>query len=280
MRARSEGARVRTMYGDGGVPRLLAAALLLCLLGGPAPASPGGWHHKVRRGETYYRIAGLYYGDPNRWEEIARANPRFRENALPEGAVLFIPRGDPERGPEPVRPVSYRSARGLFAQWAPGEVLREKGGTAFAAGFALYALPIFLFALIFQTLAIWVGAKAARIPGMGFGLALKVSALTGAAYAIFLVFATLLGIAITVVAAPSHAQTFADLQAKALPLLRRPEIEVALLGILPVAYAAIGFRTVQRMTNAAPARAVFVAGATMLAPTLAAAILVRPVLFP
>jgi nucleoid-associated protein YgaU len=63
----------------------------------PAPAADaaaqGPRQHVVAPGDTLAKISRQYYGTPNRWDEIQRANPDLikNENALPIGATLQIP---------------------------------------------------------------------------------------------------------------------------------------------------------------------------------------------
>lgn len=71
----------------------------------PAPAaagSSGGWtganaerQYKVRKdGETFYEIARHTLGNPDRWGEIYRLNPRYEpQNPVPAGTVLRMPAG-------------------------------------------------------------------------------------------------------------------------------------------------------------------------------------------
>ncbi len=63
----------------------------------PRPAPPA-WpkRHAVVAGDTLRSLAGRYYGDPNLWERIYRANPGQVDRGLPvEGAVLVIPSPKP-----------------------------------------------------------------------------------------------------------------------------------------------------------------------------------------
>lgn len=249
----------------------LVAGVWLALASEAAAAQ--GWRHMVRRGDTLYRIAERYYGDPSRWVEIQRANPRIRPDALPEGAVLFIPRSGIRRGVEPVRPVS--PARGLLARWSRSGLLRNGWRPEMLAGLALYAVPLLLLLLVFQTSAIWLGGKLFRVPEMDFRQALKTTFVSVGAYVVFAVFAVLLGLAFVVVGAPGRP-VLSDLASKVLVLLARPAVGVALLSIIPATYAAVGFRSLQRTSGAPAGRAALVATMAMLLPGLALAILVRP----
>lgn len=52
-----------------------------------APASGGGRHHTVAKGDTLYSLAQRYYGNRSRWREILAAN----KGVLPgESAPLKI----------------------------------------------------------------------------------------------------------------------------------------------------------------------------------------------
>lgn len=65
----------------------------------PSPAIPAEAstdaprQHIVAPGDTLAKISRQYYGTPNRWDEIQRANPDVikNENTLPIGATLQIP---------------------------------------------------------------------------------------------------------------------------------------------------------------------------------------------
>lgn len=59
----------------------------------PEPATSTPRQHVVAPGDTLAKISRQYYGTPNRWYEIQRANPDVikNENNLPIGATLRIP---------------------------------------------------------------------------------------------------------------------------------------------------------------------------------------------
>ena len=58
---------------------------------GAPPGTPSPRRHKIRRGDTLWSIAQKVYGDPERWPDIARANPQHDPNRLQIGAVLRLP---------------------------------------------------------------------------------------------------------------------------------------------------------------------------------------------
>lgn len=47
--------------------------------------------HVIARGDTYWDLAGEYYGDPTMWSKIDEANPDMRARGLEVGAELTIP---------------------------------------------------------------------------------------------------------------------------------------------------------------------------------------------
>lgn len=57
------------------------------------PASPagGGRQYKVQKGDTLFRIAKTHYGDGNRWQQIASANPGLTPTTLQAGATIVVP---------------------------------------------------------------------------------------------------------------------------------------------------------------------------------------------
>jgi len=63
------------------------------------PPPPEKWPklHKAETGETLRSIASKYYGNPNLWERIYRANEKHISKGLPvEGSVFTIPAPPPE----------------------------------------------------------------------------------------------------------------------------------------------------------------------------------------
>jgi hypothetical protein len=57
----------------------------------PVVQPPVAMRHTVRRGETLYKIARLYYGVPEKWPLIAQANGIRSPADLRVGRVLVIP---------------------------------------------------------------------------------------------------------------------------------------------------------------------------------------------
>ena len=53
--------------------------------------APLAVRHTVRRGDTLYRIAGRYYGNPEKWRVIADANGILRPSDLRVGMTLLVP---------------------------------------------------------------------------------------------------------------------------------------------------------------------------------------------
>ena len=59
-----------------------------------APAStPAGTSHQylVQKGDTLFRIAKTHYGDGNRWQQIASANPGLTPSSLKAGSTIVVP---------------------------------------------------------------------------------------------------------------------------------------------------------------------------------------------
>ncbi len=56
----------------------------------PAPAPPKKTY-TIRKGDTLWSLAKKFYGNGNRWKEIAVANDIADESKLPIGKVLRIP---------------------------------------------------------------------------------------------------------------------------------------------------------------------------------------------
>lgn len=64
----------------------------------PAPSAPAvspqpaaGRVHTVQKGDTLWRLATLYYGNGQRWPDIARANSIADPSKLRIGQTLVIP---------------------------------------------------------------------------------------------------------------------------------------------------------------------------------------------
>jgi 5'-nucleotidase len=58
----------------------------------PAPASGyGSRQYRVIRGDTLFRIAKTHYGDGNRWQQIASANPGLTPASLKAGSTIVVP---------------------------------------------------------------------------------------------------------------------------------------------------------------------------------------------
>lgn len=47
--------------------------------------------HVISAGDTYWDLAGKFYGDPRMWKKIDTANPNFRARRLPVGETLIVP---------------------------------------------------------------------------------------------------------------------------------------------------------------------------------------------
>lgn len=80
----------------------------------PVPATAdgqpvaGGWHHRIKRGETGLSIANAYRVP---WSRIAAANNIDRNATLYVGQVLFIPSSPPAARPAPPRTASRPATR-------------------------------------------------------------------------------------------------------------------------------------------------------------------------
>ncbi|MBS0631536.1 MAG: LysM peptidoglycan-binding domain-containing protein [Verrucomicrobia bacterium] len=75
-------------------PGTAAAAVLQPAPATPAPeAAPAPRTHTIVPGDSLTKISKKYYGTPNRWEEIMKANPGVIKNSesIPLGAVITIP---------------------------------------------------------------------------------------------------------------------------------------------------------------------------------------------
>ena len=54
--------------------------------------TPGGAkQYRVQKGDTLFRIAKSYYGDGNRWQQIAQANPGLTPASLKAGSTIVVP---------------------------------------------------------------------------------------------------------------------------------------------------------------------------------------------
>ena len=69
----------------------------------------GDIRHTVQRGETLWGIANRYYGDGDRYMEIARANHLKNPSAINTGQVLTIP-GTAKAAPKPETPAPVQTA--------------------------------------------------------------------------------------------------------------------------------------------------------------------------
>ena len=56
-----------------------------------APAATGQQTHVVQRGDTLWSVSRRFYGNGNRWREIAQANGITNERRLIIGQTLIIP---------------------------------------------------------------------------------------------------------------------------------------------------------------------------------------------
>jgi len=55
--------------------------------------------YEIQSGDTFWTIAESYYGDPNRWTDIVRANQHVDPRRLGIGQVISLP--EATSGPEP-----------------------------------------------------------------------------------------------------------------------------------------------------------------------------------
>ena len=56
------------------------------------PTGPSaGNTHVVKKGETFYSLAKLHYGNGKQWQRIASANPGVTPSSLKVGQTLIIP---------------------------------------------------------------------------------------------------------------------------------------------------------------------------------------------
>ena len=59
---------------------------------GAGAASAGGSRkYRVQKGDTLFRIAKSHYGNGNRWQQIAAANPGLSPASLQAGATITVP---------------------------------------------------------------------------------------------------------------------------------------------------------------------------------------------
>ncbi len=59
--------------------------------GGVAPAAAGGGTYTVQKGDTLWSIAQRFYGNGQRWQDIAAANPQVDAKRLIVGQQLVMP---------------------------------------------------------------------------------------------------------------------------------------------------------------------------------------------
>ena len=58
----------------------------------PGAASPAaGQSYTVKKGDTLFGIAKTHYGDGNKWQKIASANPGLTPSTLKIGQVVVVP---------------------------------------------------------------------------------------------------------------------------------------------------------------------------------------------
>jgi 5'-nucleotidase len=50
-----------------------------------------GQSYTVKKGDTLFHIAKTYYGDGNKWQRIAEANPGVTPSSLKVGQVVMLP---------------------------------------------------------------------------------------------------------------------------------------------------------------------------------------------
>jgi hypothetical protein len=97
---------MRKLMGQGRRPVAALAVVVCALLGAAAPASPASpaaspafealpreVQHEVERGQDLHLIAGYYYGDARRWEQIWQSNRDVikNPNRITPGMVLRVP---------------------------------------------------------------------------------------------------------------------------------------------------------------------------------------------
>jgi LysM repeat protein len=95
--------------------------------------APLAVRHTVSRGETLYRIAKRYYGDPERWRVIADANGIAKPSDLRVGMTLLIPlartiaQKDRRSWPEPRLAMTPAFTLGETERPETGNAGREEG---------------------------------------------------------------------------------------------------------------------------------------------------------
>jgi len=74
-----------------GTPAPAPAAVQVAASIPATPAPAGGRQYKVQKGDTLFRIAKSHYGDGNRWQQIASANPGVTPATLKAGSTITVP---------------------------------------------------------------------------------------------------------------------------------------------------------------------------------------------
>ena len=57
----------------------------------PAAAPAAGRQYRVQKGDTLFGIARSQYGNGNRWQQIASANPGLTPTSLKAGSTIVLP---------------------------------------------------------------------------------------------------------------------------------------------------------------------------------------------
>jgi 5'-nucleotidase len=57
----------------------------------PPPAPGAGRQYRVQKGDTLFGIAKAQYGNGNRWQQIASANPGLTPASLKAGSTIVVP---------------------------------------------------------------------------------------------------------------------------------------------------------------------------------------------
>lgn len=90
-------------YASAQSPAVDPSTMLSAAPAGPAPAitqtpsvvpsAPAGAarQYRVQKGDTLFRIAHVHYGNGNRWQQIASANPGLTPAALRAGSTIVVP---------------------------------------------------------------------------------------------------------------------------------------------------------------------------------------------